>query len=1474
MASLGTVTDPDESLARAVDDLKKVQEYDPNNIYAFLYLARAAVTRGELFAARGNFDERDKAGKQAVAILEQAVQLAGSDPGANIDLLILKLKLARDSGSTALKEQIRSLEPEYLSLVNKFSSSARAFAALSTFYSEYSVYAGPRLNAENLQKAIEAAEKAISLDPENVAHAINAANLHYRRLSVYGDKPEVDKAIEIAKSALTLPDAQDTTGPGQRVNRFNRYRLCALLANCYIEQIHEARAARESAQVENLLTGAEQAVHEIEQVFGSGEEPWVVKWRGMLELAKGDDQAAVRTLYAAYEQLRAVMPPQPPWPRDQEFAELSYTLAGIFKGTSEVGAVLEFLTSAIYSGISDIKPEAYLDYVDVLLTLNYYPDALRNIDAYEEYFGPSRRSQELRVRTYIGARQFAEAETALEKVPENEPYAIKLRLALAQARVRDVRLSIRQRRRQENSEFVFEPVEPQTKAPVGPQADVPQSMTEDLDKYSQREGELLEKLLSVEPRSVEEAALISVCGNLIAQGKTDQAGRLVGRFSEPYPDSAAVLVYKRILSEPDPAKVPPQRLKEIEEEALSSIANPIHRAVQLGVFYRRHNELEKASAQLRKVLDTGISQQQIADEPTLERIKLAANHLFDIALGTEDWELAEEVTRAARSKNLDTCRGQVLAARLALAKGEFKDALVRANECLQQKPVFSYAYMLRSDIHAALGNEHASMEDIRKAASLNPMDSTIARGVASALYRRNQKLGANVSTAQVAEAKDALLRAVALNPGDLGLRGLYADYIAASEPLKAVAIRQDLQQADPSMDNAMLLGKLATEAAVKEADPQTKEALFAVAGSAFEQARQIDPRDKRMLYYYAEYFRAKGQGQEASRLLQGSEDQRLLWDHYFQTGQYEEAGKILEQLYKNGTKDPGVLKGLLLIAERTSDKEAVKKYSEGLVSLEDTAENNLFQIQSFLRVGLVKEAEYKLQSFKEKHPNERRSLLLQAWLLMRQGQLDKALELVNRNLQSDPDNATAWRLKGEIDFFREDYDKAIGDFAKSKLLADEPSVRVSLAKAYLRRERYEDAMTELKAAIDAPGVSLEARSLLEQVYLRLDRQPALRSLYEETLEKFPQNAPWLDRAGMFAIKMGEYDRAEQLYKKTLLAGREPDLGPDKTHETEDVLYATAFEGYLKALIAGAGAPNTGNWNPAKLDQVFEECRKHIDGRFAYIAYLGMAQAKVMLGDKSAAKEYCLKAVEKAGANEVLAADILLGTHSLLGGEEVYDYCRQRLQADPGSLAANLAMFNLAKMTGEYDKAIEYIDRCIKITDSDSLRRVDYTMKKGGLLILAYEKSSDKNYLRTAIADYESLLAKMPNSTGVTTVLNNLAYVLAENNERLAEALEYAKRALNAKPNNPVLLDTYAYVLLKSGKISEAAESLAAALQHYEQDRMPVPAEVYEHKGMIKEKLGAKSEALAAYGQALQAGEDRLSQKAKQRIKEAIARVSL
>jgi len=1473
MAHLGTVTDRDESLAQAIEDLKQLQELDPNNIQAYSYLARAAVTRGEILAARGNFQERDEATQEALAFLEQAVERADSDPRACIELLGLKLRLARDGGFSQLKEQIQSLESEYLSLVEKFSSHAQAFAALSSFYAEYSLYAGPERRSENLAKAVEAAEKAMGLDKENVVYAINAASLHYRRSSLYDEQPEMDKAIEIARNALTSPGAQDTTGPRQRVNRVNRYGLHALLAHCYIERILEARDPSGSPQVRDWMTGAEQAVHEIEQIFGSGEDPLAYKWRGMLELAKGNKDAAVRNLYRAYEQFKAVMPAEPPWPRDTEFAHLSYTLAEIFKDTSETGAILEFLVRAIYSGIGEVKPEAHLDYVDVLLELNHWSDALQNIDAYEEYFGPNERSQMLRIQAYIGAAQFAEAETELAKRPQDDTDTVRARLALVQARIRHIRLAVEQKRRHESSGVDVRPPGPDAEGPTDLQADTLQSMTDQLRSYREREGELIEKLLAIEPNSVDEGSVVSVCRNYIAEGQVDRARRLIDRFSQTFPDSAAVLVYNQILSEPDPAQVSPQRVKEIEEQAFSSAADPVSRALQLGLFHLRYNELDSAASQFRQAFETATSHEQISEGPDFERAKLAANHVLDMAIGTQDWVLAEEVAKAARTRNLDGCQGQAFAAHIALAKGEFKDALTRINECLKQKPLFSQAYMLRSNAHAALNNEHASMEDIRKAASLNPLDGTIARGLASALYGRNQKLGANVSGAQMAEAKDALLRAIALNPSNFGLRSLYADYIAPTEPLKAVALRQDLLEVAPSIENALLLGKLATEVAVKETNPQSKEALFGIAGSAFEQARQAAPDDKRMLYYYAEYFRARGQGEQAKKLLQTAEDQTLLWDHYLQAGQYEEAQRVLRQAYESGTSDGGVLRGLLLVAERTSDKEGVKRFSEELRTAEDTPENNLAQIQAFLRVGLIKEAEHKLQSFREKYPNEPRRLLLQAWLVMRQGKLEEALELANRNLEGNTENPMAWRLRGEINLVREDYDSAISDLRKSKMLSDEPATRISLARTYLRMERYEDAITELRNAIDAPGVPVEARPLLERIYLRLDRRPSLKGFYEDTLEKFPDSAYWLNRAGAFALQTGDFDRAEHLFSRAFQSRRKLHVGHDGTEAMKDALYAAALEGYLQALVDGAGTPDTESWRPSKLNRALDEGRKHIDGPFAHIAYLQMARAKLILADRIGAVNYCRKAVDTAGADEMLASDVLMRTYQLLGAEEVVDYCRQKLQGDPGSPAANLTMFYLARINDDYDKAIDYIDTCINHTEPGDPRKADYIVMRAEVLTSAYEETSDKNYLKAAIADYESLSNKMPKSTGVDTVLNNLAYLLAEHGERLPEALKYAKRALDAKPNSPVILDTYAYVLLKNGNASEAEKSLTAALQQFEQDRIPVPAEVYEHKGMIKEQLGAKREALAAYEEALNVGERGLSEKARQRIERAVARVS-
>lgn len=1461
LARLGAVTKKDESLEKAVGDLEKARELEQESIDPYLFLGRMAVTKGDILASRGNTEERNKAAERAVTLLEEAVKVSSGNPRAHINLLSLKLAIAGGTSAEAMKERLKSIEPEYLSLLERFGSSAQAFAAASDFYRVYSIYTGSRLGAGHLDRAIETAEQSIVLDKNNVPYAIDLANLHYRRFSVYGRAPDMDRAIEVATTALELPGAEDAAGPRRQIHKNNRYNLFSLLATCYIERILDAGDGGAASELQTWMDGAERAVHEIEQLVGSGEDPRVVTWQGMLELARGNTQTALNKLYAAYTQIRAVKHPEPPWPPDPEFARLSYTLASILKDSDEVGAVREFLTSALISRIDWVKPQASLDYVEALLRYGHYADALENIDAFETHAGANQRSRDLRIKAHIGARQFAEAERELAARAPDEPGTTELRLSLTQAKIRHTRLAIAQKTMQDNPDAA------PGQTPAGAAA-----MTDEMRTLTQLEAELLEKLIPSKLSQPEQAAVMSACRRYIAQGQSELARRLVDRFLEHYPENTAALVYDKILSEPDPSAVSEQRLREIEEQALSRISDPVRKAVQFGIHHRRYDEPDKAKGYFKQALQPLLTQGKLPDGADADQVTLAANHLLDITIEATDWQLAEDVAQAARQGNLDGCQGNVFATRLAAAKGKYEDALARIDECLKQRPIFSFGYMLRSNINLALGNEHASGQDIRRAASLNPLDGTIAKASASLLYSRNQELGDKVSASQIAETRDALERAVALNPGDLALLGLYADYIAPTEPMRAVAIRQDLQKAQPSMENALLLGKLAMEAAQRETEQASKDAMSAVADSAFEQARQMDPSDRQMLYYYAEYLRARGRGEQAKKLLEQSEDKQLLWNHYYRAGQYEDARRVLEQLYQTDPTDSGVLKGLLLVAEKTFDREAVKKYSDELVKVEDNVDNHLAQVATFLRVGLVKEAERKLQSCKEKYPDEPRVLLLQAWLLMRQGHLDRALELANRNLQSNSENSVAWRLKGEINFFREDYDQAISDLRKSKVLFDDPATRVSLAKAYLQMNRHEDAIIELKNAIDAPGAPIEARSLLEHIYLKLYRNQALTQFYEETLERFPDSPTWLNRAAAYAVKNGEFEKAEQFYRKALETRRNLNPGAAEA-DAQDAQYAAALDGYLKALIAGAGTPGANDWKPGKLGKLLIEADKYKNSPFAPIAYFRMGQAKSMLGERAAAIEYCTTAVDRAGANGALAAEVLQKMYVLLGQQEVMKYCRQKLQSDPQSLAANFIMFGLAEINGDYDTAIDYIDRCISLTSPDSARRVSYAIRKGNTLISAYTRSSDKKYLRMAISDYESLLAKMPNNTAVATVLNNLAYVLAENDERLPDALGYARRALDARPNDPGVLDTYAYVLLKNGKVSEAAESLAAALQQYQLDKTSVPAEIYEHKGMIKEKLGAKAEALSAYKEALKVGAETLSPHAVGRIESAIMRVS-
>ena len=93
MAIAGAVTDPYESLERAINDLEEVRKLQPGNVDAYWFLARAIEEKGSISASRGDLSKKKEAGEQAEKILEQAVELASDNPKTHINLLEMKLAL-------------------------------------------------------------------------------------------------------------------------------------------------------------------------------------------------------------------------------------------------------------------------------------------------------------------------------------------------------------------------------------------------------------------------------------------------------------------------------------------------------------------------------------------------------------------------------------------------------------------------------------------------------------------------------------------------------------------------------------------------------------------------------------------------------------------------------------------------------------------------------------------------------------------------------------------------------------------------------------------------------------------------------------------------------------------------------------------------------------------------------------------------------------------------------------------------------------------------------------------------------------------------------------------------------------------------------------------------------------------------------------------------------------------------------------
>lgn len=123
-------------------------------------------------------------------------------------------------------------------------------------------------------------------------------------------------------------------------------------------------------------------------------------------------------------------------------------------------------------------------------------------------------------------------------------------------------------------------------------------------------------------------------------------------------------------------------------------------------------------------------------------------------------------------------------------------------------------------------------------------------------------------------------------------------------------------------------------------------------------------------------------------------------------------------------------------------------------------------------------------------------------------------------------------------------------------------------------------------------------------------------------------------------------------------------------------------------------------------------------------------------------------------------------------------------------------------------------------------------------------------LRYRMKDYESSFGYFEEALKISPddplILNNYAYFLAEGGKDLKKALKMAEKVMATDGDNSTYIDTYAWVLYKLGRYRDAYKTMSRIFEK-EEERDP---ELMEHMGYIMHGLGKCREAVVYWESAM------------------------
>ncbi|PCJ00639.1 MAG: hypothetical protein COB15_02380 [Flavobacteriales bacterium] len=466
-------------------------------------------------------------------------------------------------------------------------------------------------------------------------------------------------------------------------------------------------------------------------------------------------------------------------------------------------------------------------------------------------------------------------------------------------------------------------------------------------------------------------------------------------------------------------------------------------------------------------------------------------------------------------------------------------------------------------------------------------------------------------------------------------------------------------------------------------------------------------------------------------------------------GNYQIAANLFKQCIEIAPKESAPYYELAHILENSKEKDLALEYAEKAVKIDP--KNYWYRV-------------------------------LYAHTLQRKGKSDEAIKQYEILIESNGGNIDLYFDLAGMQLYSGKYKESIKTFNQiEKQMGISEEISVQKEKIYVKLGDIDKAANEIQMLINEYPDNLKYQVLLADLYLANDLTEEAFTVYQEILEKDPQN-PYANLSLYEYYKnKGENDKASESLKKAFAS---TDLNIDTKMKILLSYYATTDDKLKKEAL--------------ELNKIL--IKTHPKEAKAYTIYADfLYQDKKLEG----AKENYLKAIELDNSKLPIWNQLVFIESELQDTEGLLRDSKAAIELFPNQphFYFFYGVTNLQKKN--YTEAIEYL----------TLGK-DYVIGNPPLLAQFYSSLGDayngsKEYENSDTA-YEEALKIEPKNI---YVLNNYSYYLSLREEKLERAEELSALCNEIEPDQANYQDTYAWILYKQGKFVQAKEWLEKAMEN-------------------------------------------------------------